>query len=107
MAAAQAAIRAIERELHALADNRDDADLYAQAATRVMDLYRRRIEGRMQTGESAALIRRTDTAERQIRLAGLRAEREEIFRLARAQALSDEISRELVREVDLLEERLS
>ena len=107
VAAAQAAIRAIERELHALADNRDDADLYAQAATRVMDLYRRRIEGRMQTGESAALIRRTDTAERQIRLAGLRAEREEIFRLARAQTLSDEISRELVREVDLLEERLS
>ncbi len=107
VAAAEAAIRAIERTLHELADNQSDADLYAEAATRAMEIYRRRIEGRSQAGENAARIRRSDDIERRIRLAGLRAERDTVFALARGQSLSDESSRKLVREIDLLEERLS
>jgi monovalent cation/hydrogen antiporter len=59
VAAAEAAIRAIERTLHELADSQSDADLYAETASRVMEVYRRRIEGRTQTGERAAIILRT------------------------------------------------
>lgn len=105
--AAEAAIRAIEQKLHALADNSSDADLYAEAATRVMDLYRRRIEGgRSVSGESALRMRLSDEIEKRVRLAGLQAERDAIFQLARSNGLSDEISRKLVREIDLAEERL-
>ena len=107
VAAAEAAIRAIERALHELADSQSDADLYAQAATRVMDVYRNRIEGRTQTGELAARIRRSDDIERKIRLAGLRAERDAVFALARSQSLSDASARKLVRELDLLEAKLT
>jgi monovalent cation/hydrogen antiporter len=106
IAAAEAAIRAIEQELHTLAGNPSDADVYADAATRVMELYRRRIEGRSASGESASRIRLSDDIEKRVRLAGLRAERDAIFRLARSYALSDESSRKLVREIDLAEERL-
>ena len=107
LSAAESAIRAIERTLHELAGNQSDADLYTEAATRVMDIYRRRVEGRGQAGESAARIRRGDDIERRIRLAAVRAERDTVFTMARAQTLSDESSRKLVRELDLMEERLS
>ena len=107
VAAAEAAIRAIEQTMHELASSQSDADLYADAASRVMEVYRRRIEGRTQTGERAALIRRSDEIERQIRLAGVRAEREAVFALARRQSLSDVSARQLVRELDLLEERFT
>ncbi len=43
--AAQAAIRAIEQALHDMASGQKDADVYAEVAARVMDLYRRRFEG--------------------------------------------------------------
>ena len=107
VAAAEAAIRAIEQTMHDLAQGQDDADLYADAASRAMDLYRRRIEEHQQTGENASRLRQLDDIERRIRLAGVRAERETIFALARSQRLSDEGSRKLVRELDLQEERLS
>ena len=106
VAAAEAAIRAIESMAGESAEP-DDAELRAQVAARIIDLYRRRIEGRAQSGESAARIRRADAIERGLRLAGLRAERDKIFELARAQALSDATARQLVRGIDLLEERLS
>ncbi|MGC4028655.1 MAG: Na+/H+ antiporter [Steroidobacteraceae bacterium] len=104
--AAEAAIQAIGRALDAIPRSAADASLSAEAAARVMDLYQRRIQGQAQTGETAARIRRSNEIERQIRLTGLRAERETIFALARSSTLSDEESRRLVREVDLMEERL-
>jgi hypothetical protein len=42
---------------------------------------------------------------RKLRLAGLRAERAELYRIAQSRKLSDEMARKLVREVDLLEAR--
>jgi len=39
------------------------------------------------------------------RLAGLRAERDKIFEMARRSQISDETSRKLVREIDLVETR--
>lgn len=107
VAAAEAAIRAVERALlRELEENPGDPDLCAQAAARITEMYRRRIEGRSQTGESAARIRRGDAIGRKLLLAGLQAERDAVFALARAQSLSDDSSRLLVRELDLLEERL-
>ena len=40
-----------------------------------------------------------------MRLAGLRAERDAVFRLARIRQIDDESARKLIREIDLLEAR--
>ena len=82
-----------------------DAELYAEAAARVMDSYRRRFEGEM-TAEDAAHVRRSNEIERALRLIGINAEREALFALARSEVLSQESSRKLIRELDLMEERL-
>lgn len=103
--AAQAAIRAIEEAQHDLACDRPDADLYADAALRVMELYRRRIAGGTPGNEDAERIQKTDEIERQLRLAALAAERETIFVTARHNGITDDIMRKLVRELDLMEER--
>jgi monovalent cation/hydrogen antiporter len=104
-AAAEAAIQAIERAQHDMGEGRGDADLHADAGARIMELYRQRIDGRSKTGEERALARRMDEIERKLRLAGLRAERIELYRIARSHKLSEETARKLVREVDLLEAR--
>ncbi len=103
--AAEAAIKAIEQAQHDMGEGRKDADLYADAGARIMELYRQRIDGRSKTGEEAALARKIDEIERKLRLVGLRAERDEIYRSVRAHKLPEEIARRLVREVDLLETR--
>src|SRR5690606_29907035 len=104
-ASAEAAIAAIEAALHNMASGHSDADLYAESAARVMDIYRRRLEGQM-ISENATRIRQGDEIERQLRLAALCAERDTVFALARSNAISDATSRELVRDLDLMEERL-
>jgi CPA1 family monovalent cation:H+ antiporter len=104
-AAAKAAIGAIEAALHGMGSGQRDADLYAEAASRVMDLYRRRMEGQT-ASDNAIRIRRCDDIERDLRLAALRAERDVLFALARARSVSDRNCRKLVREIDLQEERL-
>lgn len=103
--AAHSAIRAIERASHEMARGEGDAELYAEAAARVMDSYRRRFEGEM-TAEDAAHVRRSNEVERALRLIGINAEREALFALARSEVLSQESSRKLIRELDLMEERL-
>jgi CPA1 family monovalent cation:H+ antiporter len=103
--AAEAAIRAIEQAAHEGASADQDAEIYADAAALVMDSYRRRFEGEM-TAEHAPKIRRSNEIERALRLAGLAAEREALFALARSEVLSQENSRKLIRDVDLMEERL-
>jgi CPA1 family monovalent cation:H+ antiporter len=105
LTAAEAAIREIERVQHQLAEGRPDAHLFADAAGRVMELYRLRIEGRPLDTESADERRRTEEIERQLRLAGLRAERDVIFSASRTGELQEEATRRLVRELDLLEAR--
>lgn len=107
VAAAEAAILAIEDSQHAMAAGKADADIYADAAARLMDLYRLRIEGRSQSGEAAELVRKIDDIERRLRLAGLKAEREAVFAAARVGDIEDDLARRLVREIDLLEARYS
>jgi CPA1 family monovalent cation:H+ antiporter len=105
IAAAEAAILGVERATHDLGAGRGDTDIYAEVGARLMEFYRQRIEGRTKTGQEAEAMRRTDAIERQLRLAGLGAERDELYRAARSNVLSDETARKLVREVDLQEER--
>jgi monovalent cation/hydrogen antiporter len=105
IAAAEAAIRAIEQAQHDMGERRGDPDLYADAGARIMELYRQRIDERSRTGKERALARRIDEIECKLRLAGLRAERTELYRIARSRKLSDETARRLVREIDLLEAR--
>lgn len=107
VAAAQAAISAIEQAQHALSEGRHDADLYAEIGARVMDLYRQRVSGRSGSGEDADRYRASERIERELRLAGLRAEREEFYRRGRRLGLSDSVVRKLVSEVDLAEARLT
>lgn len=104
-AAAQAAIKAVEQAQFRLAQGRPDADVYAQAASRIMGLYRERIDARSDDDASAESARHYDRIERSLRLAGLAAERDELFRLLRQHRLDESLARQLVREIDLLELR--
>jgi len=81
-----------------------DAQTYTDAASRVLALYRGRLE-RGDTDVDAQRLQKADDAERELRLAALRAERGEIFDLARRGRLADDVARRLVRELDLIESR--
>jgi CPA1 family monovalent cation:H+ antiporter len=107
VAAAEAAIKAIEQAQHELSQNRPDADLHADTGAKIMDVYRARITSQPHSAEEAEKMRLIGEIERQLRLAGLRAERDELFRLVRARQLPEETVRKLVREIDLLEARLT
>jgi Na+/H+ antiporter len=104
-AAAEAAIQAIEAAQHSLAAGRADADFHADAAARIMEMYRLRIEASPDEAESTPLARRIESIERQLRIAGLRAERRAIFQAGRSGAIDEITMRKMVREVDLQEAR--
>lgn len=84
IAAAEAAVAAVQRAEHAMAEGRADADLYVAAASRVMDLYRQRIELRQSSTDEAVSRDRLERIERELRMIALRAERAEILRCAQA-----------------------
>ena len=107
VAAAEAAIGAIRQAQHDLSEGRKDADIYAEAGARVMELYRQRIERGSRTGAEAEQIRRIDHIERDLRLAGIRAERDTLYDLVRRRRLPEEAAQRLVRELDLLETRFA
>ncbi|MGI6855924.1 Na+/H+ antiporter [Mesorhizobium sp. 1B3] len=107
IAAAKAAIETIDRLQHELGEGRDDADIYANAGSHIMEIYRRRIDSRSKTGDDAGLMRKIDAIERELRLAGLHAERDEIYRLGRTGQIPEESARSLVEEIDLVEARLT
>lgn len=102
--AAAAAIAAIKNARQSLLNQATDAEIYTDAAARIIGLYQRRLGGRAGDG-GAEQLRRADQAERALRLVGLQAERQEIFNLARQSRISDTTSRKLVREIDLVESR--
>ena len=100
---AEAAIQAIERHQHALAADRVEADIYADAGGQVMNLYRERVEGL--SGRQSAETRAGDKLLREFRLVGVRAERKALARLVRGRDISSETARKLTRELDLSEAR--
>jgi CPA1 family monovalent cation:H+ antiporter len=103
--AANAAISAIEKAQIELmeSDACIDPDVYPQAAARVIAFYEHKLKE--VDPESQQAWRKTDSAERELRLAALAAERNTVFDLARHDHISDETSRKLVREIDLMEAR--
>lgn len=105
VASAQAAISAIENVQHHLAEGRSDADVYAAAGARIMDLYRERIDSRIQQSGDTRETRKYALVERDLRLAGLKAERDMIFLMARNRSIGSEVAQKLIRELDLLEVR--
>jgi CPA1 family monovalent cation:H+ antiporter len=106
VAAASAALRAIEDASYAMAEGKPDPDLYSDIAGRIMETYRQRIETHTRTDEEdAALTRKMDDIERRLWLSGLAAEREELRRLLRARQLDEVTAKKLFRDVDLQELR--
>jgi CPA1 family monovalent cation:H+ antiporter len=103
--AAMAAIAAIEKAQYDMLRKAADADIYTNAAAHVISLYQHRLDGDSQSGGDAAQLSKIDQAERELRLAGLQAERTEVFNLTRRSKISDELARKLVREIDLMESR--
>lgn len=103
VAAAEAAIQAIERHQHALAESHGDADRYADAGGEIMDLYRERIESlsERQSDEAKA----GDRLAREFRLVGVRAERAALANLTRARKIGSATAQKLLRELDLAEAR--
>ncbi|MDJ0277590.1 Na+/H+ antiporter [Sphingomonas sp. 2R-10] len=100
---ARAAVRAIERQQHALAEAHDDPDLYIAAGARVMDVYRERIDGL--AGGAPDALRTQERLSAELRLIGVKAERDELSRLIRSRTIGSETARKLVRELDLAEAR--
>lgn len=106
VAAAEAAIAAVQRALRERSSNGDgDADLYIAAASRVVDLYRARIALRTNDTKGAERARRALDLERELQHRGVEAEREEVFRLIRAREVGSETGQKLIRELDLLDAR--
>ena len=106
--AAQAALMAIEDASHDMAEGKPNPDLYSDVASRLMEIYRHRIESRTRTDEDdVEAARLGDAVERQLRLVGLNAERDELRRLARSREIDEVTAKKLIREIDLQELRYS
>jgi Na+/H+ antiporter len=103
--AARAAVAAIEDTRHALCEDCANADLYTNAAAHLISLYQHRLGGSTASRGDAGKVREADRAERMLRLAALKAERDAILGLAHRDRISDETARKLLHEIDLLEAR--
>jgi Na+/H+ antiporter len=104
---AKAAIAEIERAQHELCANSDDADRYTDVAARVMAQYRERIDGigaDQEHRDEQALAR---VIERELRLAGVRAERRKLQDLAQRRDIGLSLADQLGRDLDLVEARLT
>jgi monovalent cation/hydrogen antiporter len=106
LAAALAAINAVERAIRHAASDEENAELYVEAGTRITTRYRQRIEAHPEAGADSSRARMTDRIERRLLLVALHAERNELYKIARSGKLCDETSRTIVREIDLQESRL-
>lgn len=104
--AAHAAISAVDIARYQLAPiDPAEAERVARAATRVIALYQERLGEADGSGVDAASLIQADRIQATLRLAALRAERDAIYAMARADRISDDLSRKLVREIDLIESR--
>jgi CPA1 family monovalent cation:H+ antiporter len=105
--ASKAALAGVERMRQQLVQNQttENVQLYNDAASRVSLLYQRNLEKDDGPDADPEKVQRMEQGYRQLRGAGLTAEREELFRLTRRGTISDEVSRKLIRNLDLLETR--
>jgi len=107
-AARRAAVVAIEKKMRALIESNPTTDpqLYSDVAGRLLESMALQ-GGPAVDGETDAGLREKQAAiARALRFAALNASREELFRLARARQVPEEIVREAVRRLDLQETRM-
>ncbi|AAM38544.1 Na+:H+ antiporter [Xanthomonas citri pv. citri str. 306] len=104
-AASQAALEAVEKLRQRLVDGSKHAERYNAAANQVSQRYQRKLGAvdMAETDPEEAVA--YEKALRQFRHAALVAERNELFKLARRREISDDLSRRLVRNLDLIESR--
>ncbi|KPL47794.1 sodium:proton antiporter [Xanthomonas axonopodis] len=104
-AASQAALDAVEKLRQRLVEDSKHAERYNAAANQVSQRYQRKLGGvdMAETDPEEAVA--YEKALRQFRHAALVAERNELFKLARRREISDDLSRRLVRNLDLIESR--
>ncbi|EJF89270.1 Na+/H+ antiporter [Bartonella tamiae] len=107
MAAAEAAIKAVEQAVHNYCEGRNDVDLYTNAAARVMATYRDRLASQSISDEDVETLHKVDEIERRLRLEALKAERQTYYACGRRHQLSEEATKRFIQEVDLLETRFS
>lgn len=107
VASAKAAIVAVERVQHELSVGRADADIIVAAAARIMEFYRSRIDHRSggHDPEMEGVARQSETAERAMLIAALKAERGTVLALRRTREINGETARQMMHEIDLLEVR--
>lgn len=101
-AAAEAAMRCIERRI-ADAGVGPAAELCGEAGAHLLDVYRRRLHYGDSSGEDAADMKALARVERELRIAALHAERDEVYRLRMSRTIDDRLHQALVREIDLKE----
>lgn len=106
-AAREAALKAIEKSLHDMLEAAPQADpkVYTEVAGRLMESLTHHSIGGLEKDGNVEYFQQQEAIERVMRLAALRASRDELFRLARSRKISDEICRAAVRRLDLQEAR--
>ena len=104
-AADLAAVRAIRQQMRDMMQGQDDGELYAEAGGRALEPYLVRQDRRNLDEAGRERSRQLMEAERQLRSAGLRAARDELYRLRRERRIDDETIRRMVRDIDLTEAR--
>src|SRR5699024_5006086 len=93
--AIEAGIESVKKACDKLRERPDDdtTNLCDDAANRVINVYQKRQRGTESDSTDAEQLRKADALERELRLAGLRGERERILELARHRRISDATSR--------------
>lgn len=107
-ASRRAAAKAIEQSLHKLVVENPHADpqLYTSVADRLIAGLVLPAKGATEGEVDPELLHEQARIEAAMRLAAIRASREELFRLARASIISDDVCMAAVRRLDLQEARL-
>ncbi|NIJ80555.1 Na+/H+ antiporter [Xanthomonas cannabis] len=104
-AASQAALEAVEKLRQRLVEDSAHAERYNAAANQVSQRYQRKLGAVDMAETDPEEAGAYEQALRQFRHTALVAERNELFKLARRREISDDLSRRLVRNLDLIESR--
>ncbi|MCJ2062491.1 Na+/H+ antiporter [Methylobacterium sp. J-088] len=105
-AARDDAVKAIEALQHRLVEEQEDASIAVEAGARAMDRYEGVEAPTSERRKDLSRARQLANTEKRLRLAGIEAERQALYRLRRSQVIDDVLLRRLVREIDLIEARL-
>jgi monovalent cation/hydrogen antiporter len=100
--AALQGIEQMQKKLGAQLDP-DDLGLLTEVSGSLLATYRRRMDAESSTTETNRIANRVKRFERELRLAAVHAERQEVHRLRNAQLINDETYQALINQVDLAE----